>query len=276
MASTYSTSLKIQLIGNGEQSGIWGTTTNTNWNLMEQAVAGVAQITMSNSDYTLSNLNGVSDEARNMVLVVGGTNSGVYSVIAPLVPKMFIVTNNTVGGYSINIKGSTGTSVAIPNGITAQVYCDGTNFYSAQTGSAGNFTVNGTLTSTGIADVGNLTVSGNAAFSGNTTAVTQVSTDSSTKVATTAFVQSVTGTLGTLATQNANAVAITGGTISGVTISGANVTANTATAIYNSGGWSVSQSGGKLYFAYSGTNKASLDSSGNLIVVGNVTASGTP
>ena len=64
MASTYSTSLQIQLIGNGEQSGVWGTTTNTNWNLIEQAVAGVLTINMANADYTLSNLNGVSDEAR--------------------------------------------------------------------------------------------------------------------------------------------------------------------------------------------------------------------
>ena len=74
MASTYSTSLQIQLIANGEQSNIWGTTTNTNWNLIEQAVAGVVSISMTNADYTLSVLNGASDEARNAVLVVSGTN----------------------------------------------------------------------------------------------------------------------------------------------------------------------------------------------------------
>ena len=54
MASTYSTSLQIQLIANGEQSGVWGTTTNTNWNLIEQAVAGVQSITMINANYTLT------------------------------------------------------------------------------------------------------------------------------------------------------------------------------------------------------------------------------
>ena len=42
MASTYTTSLKIQQMGSGEQSGVWGSTTNTNWNLIEQAVSGVA------------------------------------------------------------------------------------------------------------------------------------------------------------------------------------------------------------------------------------------
>ena len=59
MASTYTTSLKIQEIGSGEQSGVWGSTTNTNWTLIEQAVAGVQTITMANANYTLTNLNGV-------------------------------------------------------------------------------------------------------------------------------------------------------------------------------------------------------------------------
>jgi microcystin-dependent protein len=145
MPSSYSTSLKIQLMGNGEDSGTWGTITNTNWNLMEQAVAGVAFITMSNANYTLSNLNGTSDEARNMILEVSGTNSAIYQVIAPLVPKFYVVTNNTTGGYAITIGASTGSIITVPNGTTVQVYCDGTNFYSAQTASAGNFDVNGNL-----------------------------------------------------------------------------------------------------------------------------------
>ena len=146
MASSYTTSLKIQQIANGEQSGYWGTTTDTNWTLIEQAVAGVQTITMANANYTLSNLNGVLDEARNMVLVVQGTNSGIYQVIAPLnQPKMYVVYNNTTGGYAITIGASSGSVITVPNGVTAQVYTDGTNFYSAQTGSAGNFNVNGNL-----------------------------------------------------------------------------------------------------------------------------------
>lgn len=145
MASTYSTSLKIQLMGNGEDSGTWGSITNTNWNLMEQAVAGVQTITMSNANYTLSDLNGVSDEARNMVLVVTGTNSAIYQVIAPLAPKFYVITNSTVGGYAITIGGSSGAVITVPSGTTVQVYCDGTNFFSAQTSSAGNFNVNGNL-----------------------------------------------------------------------------------------------------------------------------------
>ena len=142
-------------MGNGEDSGTWGSISNTNWNLMEQAVSGVQTVTMSNANYTLSNLNGVSDEARNMVLVVNGANSGVRQIIAPLVNKFYVVSNQTSGGYAITIGGASGSVISIPNATTVQVYCDGTNFYSAQTSSAGDFNVNGNETISG-----NLTVTG--------------------------------------------------------------------------------------------------------------------
>lgn len=58
--------------------------------------------------------------------------------------------------------------------------------------------------------------------------------------------------------------------------SGNSATATTANSISNAGGWSVTPSGTKLYFAYNGVNKGSLDSSGNFIVIGNVSAYGTP
>jgi hypothetical protein len=143
MATTYTSSLQLQLMANGEDSGTWGTNTNTNWNLIEQAVAGAQTITMANANYTLSVNNGASDESRNMVLIVQGTNSGVYQVVAPLVTKVYIISNKTSGGYAITIGGTTGTTVSIPNGTTTQVYCDGTNFYSALSGTVtaatGNF-----------------------------------------------------------------------------------------------------------------------------------------
>ena len=182
-------------MGNGEDSGTWGSISNTNWNLIEQAVAGAVSIPMSNANYTMTNLNGVSDEARNMILIVSGTNNAIYQVIAPLVPKFFIVTNNTSGGYAITIGASSGSLVTIPNGVTAQVYCDGTNFYSAQTGSAGDFKVNGNFTVTGNqTDTGNLTVSGTftannaATFAVGPTAPTATTGTNTTQLATTAFV----------------------------------------------------------------------------------------
>jgi microcystin-dependent protein len=110
---------------------------------------------MADANYTMSNFNGVVDEARNQVLVVAGTNTAVRNLIAPLVEKTYLVKNDTVGGYSIQIIGSSGLGVTIPNGIAAYVYCDGTNFYNGISGSVGNFAVNGNLSVTG-----NLTVTG--------------------------------------------------------------------------------------------------------------------
>ena len=239
MASTYTTSLKIQQIGSGEQAGVWGSSTNTNWTLIEQAVAGVQTINMSNANYTLSNLNGTLDEARNAVLVITGTNSGVYQVIAPLVAKTYIVSNQTSGGYAITIGGTTGAVVSIPNGITASVYCDGVNFYSALTGLLGNQTIGGNLTVTGT--ISSTTITASTQFTGPGTGLT--------------------------------------GTATSLSIGGNAATATTATnatKILNSGGWSVTPSGTKLYFNYNGTNVASLDSSGNFIALNNVTAYGTP
>lgn len=232
MASTYSTSLKLELIGNGDQSGTWGTTTNNNLGtLLEQAITGVQSITMTNANYTLTNYNGTSDEARNAVLVVGGTNSAIRQIIIPTgQAKLYVVKNSTTGGYAITIGAASGSTVTIPNGITAQVYYDGSNCYSSQTGSAGDFTVNGTLYATGSeAITSNLTVGGTlgvtgaaslttGSISGIMTAPTAAAGTNTTQLATTAFVQTATGTLGTMSQQNANNVAITGGTINALTV----------------------------------------------------------
>jgi microcystin-dependent protein len=201
MASSYSPSLKIELIGNGDQSGTWGTTTNNNLGtIVEQAITGVQNITMVNADYTLTSYNGVPDEARNAVLVATGTNSAIRQIICPLVEKLYVIYNNTTGGFAITIGGITGSIVTIPNGTTAQVYCDGINFFSSQTGSAGNFNINGNLVVAGTtALTGTLTgttatfsgaiSSVSPAFTGTPTAVTAAVGNNSTQIATTAFVQ---------------------------------------------------------------------------------------
>jgi hypothetical protein len=91
---------------------------------------------MSNANYTLTSFNGVTDEARNAVLVVSGSNSAVRDVIPPVVEKLYTVVNNTSGGFAIRVIGASGTGVTIPNGITTLVYCDGTNFISAMSSAA--------------------------------------------------------------------------------------------------------------------------------------------
>jgi hypothetical protein len=134
---------------------------------------------MSNANYTLTSFNGVTDEARNAVLVVSGSNSAVRDVIPPVVEKLYTVVNNTSGGFAIRVIGASGTGVSIPPGITTLVYCDGTNFVEAmssgttsvntsnytiqQVGSTLVFQYNGanvaTLSSTGLFSVVDLTAS---------------------------------------------------------------------------------------------------------------------
>jgi hypothetical protein len=230
MASTFSPTLRLELIGDGDQSGIWGQTTNNNLGgLLEQAITGVITIAMVDANYTLASFNGVVDEARNQVLVLTGALSAQRNLIAPLVEKTYIIRNTTTGGFGVQIIGSSGTGVIIPNGTTASVFCDGTNFFPATTGSLGNQVINGNLavtgttTLTGALSGSTATFSGaissvNPSFTGTPTAPTAIAGTSTTQIATTAFVQNVAGALGTMSTQNANNVAITGGSINGTTI----------------------------------------------------------
>lgn len=132
MASTYSSRLRIELIGTGEQSGIWGDTTNTNLGtLIEEAIAGVATITMTDANYTLTEADGATDQSRQAVLVLTGTLSAGRNVIAPSEQKVYIVKNSTTGGFATTIKTSGGTGYAVGNGKTVLVYCDGTDFHLA-------------------------------------------------------------------------------------------------------------------------------------------------
>lgn len=130
MASTYSSTLRLELIGNGDQSGTWGDTTNTNLgDLIEAAITNVADITFANATYTLTAYNGLPDESRNAVLNLIGTNSASQNLIAPAVEKVYIVKNAT--GAQVTIKTSGGTGVAVANGTTRIVWCDGTDFFTA-------------------------------------------------------------------------------------------------------------------------------------------------
>jgi hypothetical protein len=233
MASTFSPSLRLELIGDGDQSGIWGQTTNNNLGtLIEQAIAGVITINIPDANYTLTNFNGVTDEARNAVITITGTLSQQRNIIAPLADKVFTFRNSTTGGFSIQVIGSSGTGVVIPNGATTSVYCDGTNFLPLNTGAAGNFSVSGNLAVTGTTTLTGALSGSTASFSGavnsvssalagTPTATTASSGDNTTRIATTAFVTgavtAATGSLGTMSTQNANNVNITGGSITGIT-----------------------------------------------------------
>jgi cytoskeletal protein CcmA (bactofilin family) len=209
---------------------------------------------MANANYVLTNYNGVLDEARNAVLVVSGTNSAIRQIVAPLVEKLYVIYNNTTGGFAITIGGVSGTTVTIPNGVTGQVYCDGTNFYSSQTGSAGNFTVNGALTASG-----NLAVTGTSALTGNATLAGNLAvtgTSAFTGNATLAGTLAVTGTSAfTGAATMASNLILNGATSGSVTVS-APAVAGSSTAAFPVATGTVMVSGNMPAFsAYLGTSQ---------------------
>lgn len=153
MASTYSTNLKLELMGTGDQSGTWGDTTNSNLGtLLEQAIVGyTTQAITDGADTVLTIANGATSVARNYVLQLTGTLTANRNLIVPAIQKPYIISNATVGGFSVTVKVSGQTGVTVANGKRALVYNNGTDiieFANAPVTEAGTQTLtNKTLTS---------------------------------------------------------------------------------------------------------------------------------
>lgn len=130
MPSTYTGSLRLTLQATGENSGTWGNLVNTGvTDLIDASIAGTASITMTGADHILTNNNGAADQARAMILSLGGSPGASYNVICPAVSKLYVVYNNT--GHAQTLKTSAGTGISVPNGEAAFLRCDGTNVVNA-------------------------------------------------------------------------------------------------------------------------------------------------
>ena len=135
MASTYST-LKIELIGTGEQSGTWGTTTNTNLGTaIEEAIVGSADVAFSSADVTLTLTDtNATQAARNIRLNLTGTSGGARNLILGSgcqIEKPYLINNGLAD--TVTVKNTTGTGIAVPAGKTMWVYNNGTNVVDAVT-----------------------------------------------------------------------------------------------------------------------------------------------
>ena len=175
MATAYTTSLKLALPTQGELTGTWGDTVNQQvTSMIEEAIAGLKTInTWSTNSATLSTADGSTSESRAAILNLTDTTSdlsGAGTVICPAVSKVYIVKNAT--GQTITVKTASGSGIAIPDGTTGFVYCDGTNVLEALTNVAGNLVVGGNA-SIG----GNLTVTGTTTFNGGTLTLGDANTD---------------------------------------------------------------------------------------------------
>jgi len=238
MASSYS-ALKIELIGTGEQSGTWGTTTNTNLGdtALGEAITGSADVTFSNSTVTLTLTDtNASQTARNLRLNLIGSVSTTQNLVVPNIEKQYIV-NNTLS-HDITVKNSSGTGVAVPAGKSMIVFNTGTNVVEVVTALATGTVIpvaNGGTGVTSSTGTGSVVLSAGPTLTGAPLAPTASPGTNTTQIATTAFVgaavTAATGSLGTMSTQNANAVAITGGTISGTSGAFTTLNANAVTTL---------------------------------------------
>jgi len=156
MASTFSPNLRIELIGIGDQSNTWGTTTNTNLGtLIEQAISGLVSVNVTAGNVTLTVLNGATDQSRQMIIVATGTPGVTRTITAPAVNKVYIVYNNS--NADLNFIASGGAGITLSAGDKRLLYCDGTNFVEAinSVGAFTNVVYTGTLTgSTGVIAIG--------------------------------------------------------------------------------------------------------------------------
>jgi hypothetical protein len=241
MSSTYSTNLAIELMGAGEQAGNWGSTTNTNLGtLIEQAISGyTTQAVVTGTDTTITIPNGATGVARNMFIELTGTGGASTNLIVPANKKLYFIYNNSTGAVTVKVSGQTGVSV--PAAAKISLVCNGTdvvvatNYLASLTlGAALPVASGGTGVTTSTGSGANVlsvspTFTGTPTLPTGTIAVTQSPGNNTTAIATTAFVTAATGTLGTMSTQNANAVAITGGTVSGLSSLGVSGTATATT-----------------------------------------------
>jgi hypothetical protein len=249
MASTYSTNLKIELIGTGEQAGTWGTTTNTNLGTaLEQAVVGKADVTMSSTTITLTLTNAnTAQNARAIYLNLTGSPGGAAVLEVPAIQKPYIVKNGSDQQVTIKVSGQTG--VAIPTGKTALVYNNGTDVVTAV-----DF----------IPEIATTTVDA------TNIEVTNIKAKDGTSAGS---IADSTGVV-TLASSVLTTTDINGGTIDGAVIGGASADAGSFTTLNTSGAVVFNDAGADVDFRVEGDTDANLlfvDASTDRVGVGTST-----
>ena len=163
MASTYSSRLKLELQGTGENAGTWGDKTNNNLDVLDAFAAGYLSKSVAGSaDVTLTTANAsATAESSNKVIELTGTLTGNITVFIPAKENNYVFFNNTAGSHTVTIAatGHTANGVAITQGGHAHVYCDG----------ASDFNVVNVFGSMGSISASIAAFTGTATFSGAVT-----------------------------------------------------------------------------------------------------------
>lgn len=130
MASSFSTDLKLELMVTGENSGTWGDKTNTNLNLLQQAIAGYQAIALTSVNTTLAMTDATISDARNAVIKFTGTIAANTTVfVASGIEKTYTIENATSGAFTLALNQVGGASViwAATDKSVKQIYLNGTD-----------------------------------------------------------------------------------------------------------------------------------------------------
>ena len=125
MASSYTTNSGIEKPAQGDQTGSWGTTINTNMDIIDRSINGVLALTLTGTTTTLTTTDGTLTDGMYKVLVLGGSPSGTNTItVAPNdADKLYFVVNSS--GQTATFTQGSGADVSVLNGDTAVIYCDG-------------------------------------------------------------------------------------------------------------------------------------------------------
>lgn len=125
MASTYTTNTGIQKPGSGEQAGAWGSTVNTNFDIIDRTLVGVGTISLTGTTHTLTTSDGALSDGHYKVLILSGSPTGTNTItISPNDQSKLYLVNNTTSRSVIFTQGS-GGSVTLVAGASAWIYADG-------------------------------------------------------------------------------------------------------------------------------------------------------
>jgi len=150
MASTYSSTLNLELQASGENSGTWGTITNNNLQKIESATKGYVSVAIASTTDSLTATDGsTTDEQSNAIIKLTGTLTGNTTMQCEAVENWYIVDNAaTMGTYTLGFKPAGGTATNLVSGSKHLLYTDGSTMFDVLN-DAGNITANGTLTVSG-------------------------------------------------------------------------------------------------------------------------------
>jgi len=146
--ATYVNDLRLKEISTGDESGTWGTSTNSNLELIAEAFGyGTEAITTNADTHTSTIADGSTDPVRSMYVKYTGTLDSTCTItIAPnTLSKVWIIENATSGSQDIAISQGSGANVTIPNSAVKVIYTDGAGSGAAVTDAFTDLDVANTL-----------------------------------------------------------------------------------------------------------------------------------